>query len=179
MFDAAHKKRRPHACLQGVDVASQDTRRDNARVVSNDGCPEHKNRRPTTPVSVGHAKSCGAIQLISHTVDEWDAYARGLQIYMCACRYVRRNAGGNAWDRWRQRVRCLYGGELDGMLDIFWALNLGSLGTTRALFCRGYGTSSVGCLPEKIISRKAARPQRGGYAQISGIYPPIFPQLLT
>ncbi|MFZ4427601.1 MAG: hypothetical protein ACOYOO_10620 [Saprospiraceae bacterium] len=32
---------------------------------------------------------------------------------------------------------------------------------------------------EKIISRKDARPQRGGYAQISGIYPPIFPQLLT
>jgi hypothetical protein len=69
--------------------------------------------------------------------------------------------GGNAWDRWRQRVRCLYGGKLDGMLDIFWALNLGSLGTTRALFCRGYGTSSVGCLPEKIISRKAAEARRG------------------
>jgi hypothetical protein len=78
MFDAAHKKRRPHACLQGAGVASQDPRRDNARVVSNDGCPEHKNRRPTTPVSVGHAKSCGAIQLKSHTADEWDAYVRGL-----------------------------------------------------------------------------------------------------
>ena len=58
-------------------------------------------------------------------------------------------------------MRCLYGGELSGMLDIFWALNLGSMGTTRALSLSGVMARLLWAVfLKKIISRKAARPQR-------------------
>ncbi len=48
----------------------------------------HKKRCPPKRDSAGYSDPCAPIQLISHTVNEWDAYVRGLQTFARACRFA-------------------------------------------------------------------------------------------
>ena len=57
-----------------------------------------------------------------------------------------------------------------GALDIFWVLNLGSLGTTPALSLPGVMAHFIAVFLKKIISRKAAKGDVA-YAQTSNIPP--------